>query len=331
MELKPFRAAIAAGVDAIMTAHMEVPAIEPQEIPATVSNKVLTGLLREELKFPHLIVTDALDMAGVAAKFNSGEASVRALEAGADVLLMPPDPERAIRAVLAAIESKRLTRQRVEESVIRVLAAKIRVGVIRKKLVDLDAISDSLDSPDAADAAQKTADLAVTLIRNEGAPVPLKDAGHSCLVVAVERRQSQSGQRLMDEYRRRARTSRAIIVDPSIPLAALQDMLGDTKQCSVVVAATFATSAPAGDLAPFLQKLTEGSVPVVMVSLGGPYLLSTFPKVAAYLATFSTAPPSELSAVKALFGEIPITGHLPVTIPGFAKYGDGIELGANAR
>jgi beta-N-acetylhexosaminidase len=335
VELKPFRAAIAAGVDSIMTAHMEVPAIEPEDIPATVSNKVLTGLLREELKFANLIVTDALDMAGVAAKFHSGEASVRALEAGADVLLMPPDPERAIRAVIAAIESKRLTRDRVEESVMRVLAAKIRVGIVKKKLVDLDQISDALDAPEANEHAQRTSDRAVTLVRNEArneaAVVPLTDAKRACVVIAVERRQSPFGQRLADEFRRRTKTARTIFVDPAIPLAALQDMLGDPKECSAIVAATFSTAAPGGDVTQFLQKLTEGPTPVVLVSLGSPYLLASFPKTAAYLASFSTTPPSELSVVKALFGEMPVTGHLPVTIPGFAKYGDGIELRAAGR
>jgi beta-N-acetylhexosaminidase len=331
VELKPFRAAIAAGIDSIMTAHMEVTAIESNEIPATVSAKVLTGLLREELKFPNLIVTDALDMAGVALKFNSGEVSVRALEAGADVLLMPPDPERAIRAVVAAIENKRLSRERVEASVIRILAAKIRVGVIKKKLVDLDAISDALDSPEGAEAAQKISDHAVTLVRNEGALVPIKDAGHACVVVAVERRQSQLGQRFLEEFHRRAKSERAIVVDATFPLAAMQAMLNDMNACSVVVAASFASVTPSADVVPFLQKLTEESVPVVLVSLGGPYLLANVPKAAAYLAAFSPTVPSELSAVKALFGEMAITGKMPVTIPGFAKYGDGIELRANSR
>ncbi len=145
VELKPFRAAIASGVDSIMTAHMSVPAIEPDDIPATASPKVLTALLRDELGFKGIVVTDSLEMAGFASKFSSGEGSVRALEAGADVLLMPPNPEQAIRAVIAAVEKGRITRQRIDDSVMRVLAAKVRTGVIKKKLVDLDEISDVLD------------------------------------------------------------------------------------------------------------------------------------------------------------------------------------------
>jgi beta-N-acetylhexosaminidase len=339
VELKPFRAAIAHGADSVMTAHMSVPAIEPEEIPATVSPKVLTGLLRGELEFKGIIVTDALDMAGVTAKFHGGEASVRALEAGADVLLMPPNPEQAIRAVVAAIESGRLTRRRVEESVLRVLAAKIHVGLTPgKKLVDLEAISDVLDPPEADERAQQVADRAVTLVRNEGNVVPLANPDSSCLVVLVERRQSQYGQRIIDEVRKRAPQMRVAVLDASLPGAALADAAGDTARCHAIAVTTFVTAsdtrntvALGGDLGPFLEKLTAGPAPVVLVSLGSPYLLASFPKAAAYLATFSVASTSEIAAVKALFGEIPITGHLPVTIPGFARYGDGIQTPAKTH
>ncbi len=167
VELKPFEAAIAHGVDAVMTAHMAVPAIEPDDIPATASPKVLTGLLRNDLGFNGLIVTDALDMLGFAKQFSGGEGPVRAIEAGADVLLMPPDPEKAIHAVLAAIQSGRITRQRIDDSVMRVLAAKVRVGVIKKKLVDLDEVSDVLDSPEADEKVQQLSDRAVTLVKND--------------------------------------------------------------------------------------------------------------------------------------------------------------------
>jgi len=255
------------------------------------------------------------------------------------VLLMPPNPEQAIRAVVAAIESGRLTRRRVEESVLRVLAAKIHVGLTPgKKLVDLEAISDVLDPPEADERAQQVADRAVTLVRNEGNVVPLANPDSSCLVVLVERRQSQYGQRIIDEVRKRAPQMRVAVLDASLPGAALADAAGDTARCHAIAVTTFVTAsdtrntvALGGDLGPFLEKLTAGPAPVVLVSLGSPYLLASFPKAAAYLATFSVASTSEIAAVKALFGEIPITGHLPVTIPGFARYGDGIQTPARTH
>ena len=327
LELAPFRAAIAHGVDSIMTAHMTVPAFEPGEIPATVSRRVLTGLLREELRFTGLVVTDAMDMLGLAKQFSNGEAAVRAIEAGADVLLMPADPEAAIRAIVAAIGRGRISAQRIDQSAQRVLEAKVRVGLFKRKIVDLDSIRDALDASDDGAHAQSLADRAVTLVRNEGNVIPLAAGDRLCVTASVGVRLSSFGQRMVDEFRKRAPAAKLMFVDNTLPEAALDAILGDPSQCSAIVFATFTTnSALNGSLAPFLQRLTEGSVPVVLVSFGNPYLLKAFPKVAAYVAAFGPTPPAEVAVVKALLGEIAITGKLPVTIPGFAQYGDGIQL-----
>ena len=338
LEFTPFRAAIAHGVDSIMTAHLSVPAIEPDEIPATVSSKVLTGVLRNELKFKDIIVTDAMDMQGLAKMFNQGEAAVRALDAGADVLLMPVNPETVIRAVISAIEDGRLKRARVEESVMRVIEAKIRVGLTKKKLVDLDQISDVFDSEEDTAKAQQASDRAVTLVRNEHDVLPLAASAQSCLVIVVERRTSTAGTRMIDAYRKFAPKSQIFTVDASMNAAALADTVGDTSKCSAITVAAFSTVAAyrgtvglGGELTPFVAKLTEGPVPVVLVAMGNPYLLSAFPKTAAYLAIFSSTSASEVSAAKALFGEMAVGGHMPVTIPGFSKYGDGIQLPARSR
>jgi beta-N-acetylhexosaminidase len=333
MELKPFQAAIARGVDSIMTAHMAVPALEPSGMPATVSPKVLTALLRDELKFKGLIVTDAMTMQGLAMLFDSGEGSVRSIVAGADVLLMPPDPDKAIRAVVGAVEDGRISRQRLEQSVARVLAAKLALGLTnKKKLVNLDAISDVLDSPEAADKAQAVADRAVTLIRNDHDVLPLAASSRPCLIVITELRISQLGQRTIQEFRRRALNGRVVSVDTGLPLAALQATAGDLTACSSIVAASFASvSADLKDVKPFLLDLTQGPIPVVLLPYENPYLLTNIPNATAFLTTFSSSLPSEIAAVKALFGEIPITGHTPVSIPGFARLGDGIQSPVRPR
>ena len=341
LEFTPFRAAIAHGVDSIMTAHLAVPALEPEEIPATVSSKVLTGVLREELKFQNIIVTDAMDMQGLAQMFHQGEAAVRAIEAGADVLLMPLNPETVIHAVVAAIEDGRLKRARVEESVMRVLEAKVRVGINKKKLVDLDEISDAFDSQEDVAHAQLASDRAVTLVRNEHDVLPLASSAQSCLVVVVERRTSTAGTRMIDSFRRFSPKSQIVILDASMNAPALAAVVGDTSKCSALVVAAFSTVAAyrggvglSGELTPFIVKLTEGSVPVAVVAMGNPYLLSAFPKTAAYplwRPSSDVLRRRKLSAVKALFGEIPIGGHKPVTIPGFSKLGDGIQSPARSR
>jgi beta-N-acetylhexosaminidase len=333
MELKPFEAAIAHGVDSVMTAHIAVPALEPSGMPATVSPAVLTALLRDELKFKGLIVTDSMAMQGLTLLFDSGEGSVRSIIAGADVLLMPPDPGKAIRAVVGAVEDGRISRQRLDQSVARVLAAKISLGLSnKKKLVNLDAISDALDSPEAAEKAQAVADHAVTLIRNEHDALPLSASSRPCLIVVTELRISQLGQRTIQEFRRRAADLKVVSVDTSLPLAALEATVGDTSACSTIVAASFASvSADLKDVKPFLEKLAQGPAPFVLLPFENPYLLTSLPNATAFLTTFSSSLPSEIAAVKALFGEIPISGHTPVSIPGFAKLGDGIQLPARAR
>jgi len=333
MELKPFQAAIAHGVDSVMTAHMAVPALEPSGMPATVSHNVLTALLRDELKFKGLIVTDAMTMQGLAMLFDSGEGSVRSIVAGADVLLMPPDPDKAIRAVVGAVEDGRISRQRLDQSVARVLAAKLSLGLSnKKKLVNLDEISDTLDSPEAADKAQAVADRAVTLIRKDRDILPLASTSRPCLIVVTELRISQFGQRAIQEFRRRSPNGRVVSVDTGLPLAALQATAGDLTTCSSIVAASFASvSADLKDVKPFLLDLTQRPVPVVLLAFENPYLLTSVPNATSFLTTFSSSLPSEIAAVKALFGEIPVAGHTPVSIPGFAKLGDGIQLPARSR
>jgi beta-N-acetylhexosaminidase len=327
VELKPFEAAMAHGVDSVMTAHLAVPAIEPADIPATASLNVLTGLLRDELGFDGIIVTDAMDMQGFAAQFNSGEGSVRALQAGADVLLMPPNPEMAIRAVVAAVGNGRLSRKRIDQSVMRVLAAKVRVGITRKRLVNVDAVSDVLDSPEEDERVQQIADHAVTLLRNDRSLVPLTAPDQSCVVITSGARLSQYGYQLANEFRGRAPNARITFVDPGLREAALEADVGNTGTCSTIVVAVFGTGSPmAGDLPIFLDKLIAGPAPVVLVAMGNPYILGRFPNAPASVATFNSTLPSEISAVKALFGEIPISGHTPVTIPGVAAYGDGLQL-----
>ncbi|HJT87245.1 MAG TPA: glycoside hydrolase family 3 N-terminal domain-containing protein [Bryobacteraceae bacterium] len=335
VELVPFRAAIEAGVDSVMTAHVAVPALAPADLPATLSPQILTGLLRDEMGFKGLVITDALEMGGVSNGYSTGEAAVRALQAGADVLLEPPDPDAALKAVVAAVESGRLTRRRIRESVARVLAAKQKLGLDRKRLVDLEAISDVIDPPEADERAQEIADRAVTLVRNTGNLVPLAAPERACYVVMAENRRSVEGQAFAQELRKVQPKAAPVTLDPSMPLAAADDLLRKLPACDTYAVAAFSSAAAyrgtlglAGALPQVLQTLIDSGKPVALVALGNPYLLRDFPKVPAYLATFSSVPDSEVAAARALLGEITISGHLPISIPGLAQYGDGIRVPA---
>ncbi|HYI95623.1 MAG TPA: glycoside hydrolase family 3 N-terminal domain-containing protein, partial [Bryobacteraceae bacterium] len=332
VELRPFREAIDARVDAVMTAHMAVPAYEPEEIPATVSQKVLTGLLRQNLNFNGLIVTDAMDMQGLTKQFPGGESAVRALEAGADVLLMPPNPELAIKSVLAAVKERRISEKQIHESALRVLTAKARIGLHKRKLVNLEEISEVIESTEAEQQAQLAADRAVTLVKNQNV-LPIRDPLRACAWVLTENRYGQQGRRFSEEIRNRAPGMPLTLLDPLVPSIETDLLLEKAVSCETHVVAAFVSvaayrgnTALGGNYPAFLEKLKGTGKPVVLISLGSPYLLRSFPDVAAYLTTYSPAPTSEAAAVKAVLGTIDITGRLPVSIPGIAKYGESIQL-----
>jgi len=331
IELAPFRAAIREGVDTVMTAHIALPALDPSGVPSTLSAAVLTGLLRQELGFKGLVVTDALDMQGITKQFGPGEAAVRALEAGVDVLLMPADPEAAIAAVVKAVEQGRLSRRRVEESLARVLDAKVRLGLARHRTVDVDSISEHLDAPEAVALAGRVAESALTLVKNEGGLLPLR--GTSCFLVLAENRCSTAGRTFAQQDLRRAPEAPVALLEPAAAESVFDQAAARAAECDAMVVAAFVSVAAyrgnvalAGGYPALMEKVIADGKPVVLVALGNPYLLRSFPGVSAYLATFSTVPPSEIAAVKALFGEIAIRGRLPVTIPGHARLGGGLEL-----
>lgn len=338
LELVPFRAAIQHNVDSIMTAHMTVPAFEPEPIPATVSERVLTGLLRDELAFKGLVVTDALEMQGIASLYTQGEAAVRAIEAGADVLLMPTDPEVCIRSIMSAVRGGRISRQRIDSSAAKLLAAKQRVGLFRTRLVNLDAISNQIEDSKIDELAQRVAEKAVTLVRDDKHLFPVPAPDGSCLVVMGESEFSQRGEILSRELRHGMPTLKTYVVNSKTPAAVLSAIAIDASQCKQIYVAAFVTvSANRGSVAlegglnAFMNALVHGTAPVALISLGNPYLLRDFPDVAAYAATFSSSTSSESAAAKAILGEIPIAGKMPVSIPGLAKIGDGIDVPAKPK
>ncbi|MFN0165164.1 MAG: glycoside hydrolase family 3 protein [Bryobacteraceae bacterium] len=331
LELVPFRAAIAAGVDSVMTAHLSVPAIEDPGLPATLSRKMLTGLLRGDLKFQGLIVTDALEMGGVAKGFSAGDAAVRALEAGADILLMPPDPEAAIRAVVRAVKAGRLSVDRLDASLSRWLAAKQLVGLDRNRFVDIEAIEDVLDLPEGAERADEIAQKAVTLVRNEADLLPLKTGDGACAVLLTENRHGIQGLAFSEAFRKKDSKATLLLLDPMMPEIELASALEQLAPCTKIAAAAFTSIVTYrnGDILPgaftqFLQTLLDSGKPLALLSLGNPYLIRRFDKVAAYMTTYSPVAPAETAMVRALFGDVPPEGKLPVTIPGIAAYGDGL-------
>lgn len=337
VELVPFRAAVEHGVDAVMTAHMAVPAFEPDNLPATLSPKVLTGLLREELGFKGLVVTDALEMQGIAALYSQGEAAVRAVDAGADVLLMPTDPDACIRALMQAVQRGRISKQRIDASAAKILNAKQRVGLLRTRFVNLDAITDGLDAQKLDLLAQGVADRALTLVKDDAHLFPMPAVERSCAVILQERPFGQRGEILLNELQRRKPGLVSYVVNGSVPEGVLAAIAEDTSKCKQIYLAAFVTVAAyrgdvalEGGLSSFVNTLVHGPVPVALIAFGNPYLLREFPNVPSYLATFSTAATSERAAAKGIAGEIRIGGRMPISIPGVANLGAGLDVPAKA-
>ncbi|MBV8864413.1 MAG: hypothetical protein JO210_03330 [Acidobacteriaceae bacterium] len=338
LELVPFRAAIAHGVDSIMTGHLAVPAFEPEPVPATVSRNVLTNLLREELGFKGLVVTDALEMEAVTSLYPGGQAAVRAIEAGADVLLMPPDPEACIGAIMNAVGRKEISLQRLNASVQKVLAAKQRVGLFRNRLVNLDHISDDLEAGKLDVLAQSVADRAFTVVKDEKHLFPMPVSEETCLVIMSEGEFSTRGQTLVHTLQGSSTPLTVYVTHPSMPDTLLANFAADISHCKQVYVTTFITVGAnrgnvslQGGLNQFLKTVVAGAAPVALISFGSPYLYRDFPTVSAYGATFSVAATSEVAAARAMLGEIAITGKLPVSIPPLATIGEGLNVPAKAK
>ena len=337
-ELIPFRAAIQAKVSAIMPGHLAVPAFEPNpNTPATFSRHILTELLRERLKFTGLIVTDALDMGGVTSIASPGEAAVRAVEAGADVLLMPPVPDAAIAALERAVRSGHIAENRIDASVRRILAAKARLRLNKNRLVDVTQLSRNFARPEFASRSQEIADRGVTLLRDAPRLLPLDSTRPlRVLLVALSADPDRCpGETIEPEIRPRIDSLTVLRADVQysrvsalrLPLPASYDVA--IAALFVRVADRKGNVAFPEDQRAFVNELLGAGKPLVLAAFGSPYLISRFPRATTWVAQFSTNDVSQRAVARAIFGQVPIGGKLPVTVPGAAQRGDGLRMAAN--
>ncbi|GAB4369544.1 MAG: hypothetical protein OHK0021_12510 [Bryobacter sp.] len=321
VELAPFRAAIEAGVDGVMMGHLAVPAVEEEEIPATLSAKVMDRLLRRELGFGGLLVTDALDMRGLTSQYAAGEAAVKALAAGAQVLMVPADPVAAIRGVVEAVEKGKLPASRVHNAVAALLAAKQRLGLLKSRYISLENVSEQIDAPELAELAQKASERALATLKNEGGVLPLGKPGEACWVVLQQNPAAPVGQRLLEEAQARAPKLRHWTIHARLSEEERAEALEEMGNCGKTVVASFVTvSSFRGDvalpeaLAGFVKALEERGAPLVVVALGSPYVLRGFPGAQGHVATFSSTTASEAAVVRGLWGEVVMGAKAPVSV-----------------
>ena len=312
IEFPPFTDAIKAGVDSVMTAHISLPKLDTSNVPSTISKVVIGDVLRKQLGFNGLITTDAMDMDGLAREYGSAESSVRALEAGVDVLLMPRNPVEAVEAIVKAIASKRLTMARVDASVRKILTAKVIVGLHRSRFVNTDGLDEVIDDEAAQAHAQAVADRAVAVLRGDRARLPLKNANTTCVIALAERRGNGQGAQLTDDLKAKAPSVRTIILDPQMP-----SFENIEKGCESITVAAFLGFGGTGKLnvayQPLIERLLATGKTGIVGALGNPYLVRAFPQAALALTTYSTVPVSETAFAKTLTGDLQPSGRAFVT------------------
>ncbi len=362
VELPPFRRAIKAGVDAVMVAHVTVPALDPEpNRVATTSRPIVTGLLQGEMGFKGIVVTDALDMAGLTRLYANdvGRAAVESFKAGNDMLIIPADLDASYRSVLQAVQSGEIGLPRLDQSVRKILELKASLGLNKARLVDPGQLSSLIAKPENLAVGQRIADEAIALVRDNGKVIPLQSFGtpearlpyqsltavSNRLVVVIfsDDLRTDSGRMLERQILARVPDAHVIYLDARSAEGMKPSVVEAVKAAEHVIAALYvvpvagkAMRAAGGGLTNTVAMddatgsllnaiLDRAASRTVVLAMGNPYVVQDFPAIQNYVCAFSNATVSETAAVKAIFGEIPIGGHLPVTIPGMAARGEGLE------
>ncbi|MFL5529077.1 MAG: glycoside hydrolase family 3 N-terminal domain-containing protein [Gemmatimonadaceae bacterium] len=341
VELVPFKAAVNGGVGAIMSFHGAMPALDSSNVPGTLSSKVLNGLLRGEMGFKGIIISDAMDMRGVLDMFGADEAVKRAVSAGIDVLIQPLDVTKTIDAVVAGVREGRYTEARLDSSVRRVLETKRKLGLASNKLVDLNALRFVVGDSSNAQTARRAAEKSITLVKDSLRQIPLAvaDSNIRVLSITVARRADLSaGNAFNAEMRTRLPKLRTEFVatedaDLNYPrLIAAADSADVTIVGSYVGQSWDAVTASSPQaFTNFIQTLVQRGRKPIVVAFGNPYLLQQLPWVSAYVVAWGGFPVSQAAAARALLGTAAITGRLPISIPPYVARGSGEDRVARPR
>jgi len=359
VELQPFKKAIAAGVDAVMVAHLAVPALDPDpDKVATVSPRVVNGVLKNQLGFKNLVVTDAMEMRGLTSLYPpeqgnpSGKAAVDAVKAGDDVILWPTDLDGAFRGIVDAVKRGEIPQSRIDEAVLKILEMKAAVGLHHARLVDLEQVSHRVSRQQDLEFAQRVADDAITLVRDNGKVLPVSnlparqrggDASAPApaplvALILTDSIRGDSGHVFETALKARRPDATVFYVDNALAATMAEEILRAVRQADRVVVAAYVTPVAAKQvlvngklvnsvgLEQASQDLmtrvleTAGSKTAVL-AMGNPYIAQSLPGVSTYICAYSSSSTSEISAVKLLFGELQAHGRLPVTLPGIAPIG----------
>ncbi|MFJ9059032.1 glycoside hydrolase family 3 protein [Streptomyces sp. NPDC102409] len=321
LDAPPFRAAVAAGIDSIMTAHIVVPALDPSEDPATLSHPILTGILREELGYDGVVVTDALGMEGVRTKYGDERVPVLALLAGVDQLLNPPDLEVAWNAVLNAVKSGEISEARIEESILRILRLKTRLGLFRDPYVTHRGVDRTVGIASHLAAADRIAERTTTLLANAGSLLPLSRRSHRNLLVVGADPASPSGTTgpptttLAGAFTELGYTATALSTGTAPTQAKIAEAVAAAQGRDAVVVGTYNVTATSTQRT-LVSALAATGVPVITLAIRNPYDIAQLAGTgyAASLAAYSWTDVELRAAARVIAGRAEPEGRLPVPV-----------------
>ncbi|MFF7290523.1 glycoside hydrolase family 3 protein [Streptomyces griseorubiginosus] len=317
LDAVPFRAAIRAGIDSIMTAHIQFPALDASGDPATLSRPILTGILRGELGYDGVVVTDSLGMEGVRTKYGDDRVPVLALKAGVDQLLNPPSLDVAWNAVLNAVRDGELTEARLDESLLRILRLKARLRLFEEPYVSQSGVTRTVGTRAHLSAADRIAERTTTLLVNEQRLLPLSRRTHRKLLVLGADPASPSGTTgpptgvLAAALTELGFTATALSTGTAPSAAVVAQALAAARDEDAVIVGTYNVTSAQKTL---VEQLVASGKPVVALAIRNPYDVAQLPTVPAYLATYSWADVELRAAARVIAGKAAPRGRLPVPV-----------------
>ena len=335
VELYPFQKAIDAGVQAVMSAHISIPAIDSTpNLPATLSKPIMTDYLRGELGFKGLVVSDSMGMGGITTLYPQDQAAVLAVKAGVDIILLTPEPEIVLSALVDAVKNGKISEVRIDESVNRILQAKARMGLHKDRYVNVSILDQVLATETHLQWADLVLERSMTLVKDTNQILPLSpEKKLAVFSLSSDPGDYYAGRPFIREVKLRDPKAIEFYAEASTGNEYFERALKRAGDVDVLVIALFSNlQSGKGSIGlnerqvDFIHKIVIKKVPVIVISFGSPYYLRHFPDVNAYLCAYRPSPQAQEMAAKAIFGEIDIQGKLPVSIPGCFPLGHGIQL-----
>jgi beta-N-acetylhexosaminidase len=349
VELVPFKRLVEDGIFSVMVAHLAVPALDAnRNLPSTFSKAIVENLLQEKIGFPGLVVTDALDMGAIVNSFGSDSAAVLAIDAGVDMLMLPDDEDVAIDAVVKAVRSGRLSEDRIDRSIKKILIFKRWAGLDHQRTVNVEEISATVETPEHLQLAKAIAQASITLLKNETV-IPLTQFNSKKILnviisdaedyrTEINRPNTSApnervGDYLASQLKKRIKNISTFRLDPSSNEMAIKSILKSAEASDIVLVSIFSKARSgsgkfglSSNLVDAIDGLLALGKTTLLIAMGSPYVLQSFPNASAYLCSYSDAECTAEATVEILCGEVPARGKLPVTIPGLFGYGRGLYM-----